>query len=84
MYKQSSLYYSLLYLDIGDVKLPDEVVPLKADRIIREIKRAGIRFIVALPDRTTSEHILKPLLQDLMDVTNAQNIIEGKFKIKFL
>ncbi len=37
---------------------------LKADDIIREIKRAGIRFIVALPDRTTSEHLLKPILQD--------------------
>ncbi len=31
---------------------------------IRAIKRAGIRFIVALPDRTTSEHLLKPMLQN--------------------
>ena len=37
---------------------------LKANEIIREIKRAGIRFVVALPDRTTSEHLLKPILQD--------------------
>ena len=44
--------------------MSDEVASLKADRIIKEIKRAGIRFIVALPDRTTSEHLLKPLFQD--------------------
>jgi len=44
--------------------LSDKVALLKADRIIREIKRAGISFIVALPDRTTSEHLLKPLFQD--------------------
>ena len=37
---------------------------LKARDLIREIKRAGIRFIVALPDRTTSEHLLKTLLKD--------------------
>ena len=27
---------------------------------------------------------IQPMLQDLIDVTNAQNIIEGKFKIEFL
>ena len=32
--------------------------------MIREIKRAAIRFVVALPDRTTCEHLLKPLLGD--------------------
>jgi len=32
---------------------------LQADQIIREIKRAGIRFVIALPDRTTSEHMAK-------------------------
>ncbi len=37
---------------------------LKAQEIIKEIKRSGIRFVVALPDRTTSEHLLKPILQD--------------------
>ena len=37
--------------------------PRGAD-IIQEIKRAGIRFVVALPDRMTSEHLLKPLLGD--------------------
>jgi sulfopyruvate decarboxylase TPP-binding subunit len=37
---------------------------LRADAIIREIKRAGIRFVVALPDRTTSHHLLTSLLQD--------------------
>lgn len=37
---------------------------LKAADIIREIKSAGIRFIVALPDRVTSQHLLKPMLRD--------------------
>jgi sulfopyruvate decarboxylase subunit beta len=37
---------------------------LKADDIIREIKRAGIRFIVALPDRVTSHYLLKSILRD--------------------
>ncbi|MGH7835509.1 MAG: decarboxylase [Candidatus Binatia bacterium] len=41
-----------------------EEARLKAEDIIREIKRAGIRFIVALPDRVTSEHLLKPMLSD--------------------
>lgn len=31
---------------------------------IQEVKRAGIRFVIALPDRTTSEHLLKPMLRD--------------------
>jgi sulfopyruvate decarboxylase TPP-binding subunit len=34
---------------------------LSAEGIAGEIKRAGIHFVVALPDRTTSEHLLKPL-----------------------
>ncbi len=37
---------------------------IKARDLIREIKRAGIRFVVALPDRTTSEHMLKTMLND--------------------
>lgn len=37
---------------------------LKASDIIREIKRASIRFVVALPDRTTSERLLKPILKE--------------------
>jgi sulfopyruvate decarboxylase TPP-binding subunit len=37
---------------------------LRATDIIREIKRAGIQFVVALPDRTTSHYLLKGLLQD--------------------
>lgn len=37
---------------------------LKGADIIKEIKRAGIRFVVALPDRMTSEHLLKPILND--------------------
>jgi sulfopyruvate decarboxylase subunit beta len=42
--------------------MPQET--LKADDIIREIKRAGIRFIVALPDRVTSHYLLKSILRD--------------------
>lgn len=38
--------------------------PLKAEEIIQEIKRAGIRFIVALPDRVTSHYLLKTMLRD--------------------
>jgi sulfopyruvate decarboxylase TPP-binding subunit len=37
---------------------------LKASDIIREIKRAGIRFIVVLPDRVTSHYLLKSILKD--------------------
>jgi sulfopyruvate decarboxylase subunit alpha len=37
---------------------------LQAADLITAIKSAGIRFIIALPDRTTSEHLLKPLLAD--------------------
>jgi sulfopyruvate decarboxylase subunit alpha len=37
---------------------------LQAADLIKAIKRSGIRFIVALPDRTTSEHLLKPMMQD--------------------
>ena len=40
------------------------VEPLIGARIIAAVKQAGIRFIVALPDRTTSEHVLKPMLGD--------------------
>jgi sulfopyruvate decarboxylase subunit alpha len=37
---------------------------LSGGALIRAIKRAGVRFVVALPDRTTSENVLKPLLAD--------------------
>ena len=37
---------------------------LKGVDIIREIKRAGIKFIVALPDRVTSQNVLKAVLVD--------------------
>ena len=37
---------------------------LRGIELIEAIKRAGIRFVVALPDRTTSEYVLKPLLRD--------------------
>jgi len=32
--------------------------------LILAIKQAGIRFVASVPDRTTSEHVLKPLLAD--------------------
>jgi sulfopyruvate decarboxylase TPP-binding subunit len=44
--------------------MPDNSERLRAADLITAIKSAGIRFIVALPDRTTSEHLLKPLLED--------------------
>lgn len=44
--------------------MADSTERLSALELIHAIKRAGIRFIVALPDRTTSEHLLKPVLQD--------------------
>ena len=37
---------------------------LRATGIIEEIKQAEIRFVVALPDRTTSHHLLKGLSPD--------------------
>jgi sulfopyruvate decarboxylase TPP-binding subunit len=42
----------------------DNTAPLRAADLITAIKSAGIRWIVALPDRTTSEHLLKPMLAD--------------------
>jgi len=48
----------------GETILAEDEKRLKAQDLMREIKRAGIRFIVALPDRTTSEHLLKPILKD--------------------
>jgi sulfopyruvate decarboxylase subunit alpha len=38
--------------------------PLTAEAIKREIKRAGIHFVIALPDRVTSHYLLKGMLQD--------------------
>ena len=38
--------------------------PLKGSLIIRELKRAGIRFIVSVPDITTSEGLLRPISED--------------------
>jgi hypothetical protein len=35
----------------------DDTARLRAADLITAIKSAGIRFIVALPDRTTSEHL---------------------------
>ena len=37
---------------------------LRAREIIREIKQAGIRFVVALPDRTTSQHLFKSIMKE--------------------
>jgi sulfopyruvate decarboxylase TPP-binding subunit len=42
----------------------DDTARLQAADLITAVKSAGIRFIVALPDRTTSEHLLKPMLAD--------------------
>ncbi len=44
--------------------MADAGPPLKAEEIIKEIKRSGVKFVVALPDRTTSHHLLKTLLRD--------------------
>ena len=44
--------------------MADNTDRLRAADLITAIKSAGIRFIVALPDRTTSEHLLKPMLAD--------------------
>ena len=38
--------------------------PLSAHAIKQEFKRAGIQFVVALPDRVTSHYLLKGLLAD--------------------
>src|SRR3990170_4338146 len=38
--------------------------PLTAAAISSEIKLAGIHFVVALPDRVTSQHLLKGMLSD--------------------
>ena len=38
--------------------------PLTAAVISSEIKLAGIHFVVALPDRVTSQHLLKGMLSD--------------------
>ena len=38
--------------------------PLRAGDIIEAVKQAGIRFVIALPDRTTTEHLLKPLIRE--------------------
>jgi len=42
--------------------MPD--YPLTAAAIKKEYKRAGIHFVVALPDRVTSHYLLKGLLAD--------------------
>ncbi|MFH1293794.1 MAG: decarboxylase, partial [Pseudomonadota bacterium] len=38
--------------------------PPGTNQIIKEIKRAGIHFVIALPDRTTSHHLLKTIMRD--------------------
>ena len=38
--------------------------PLRAEAIKNEFKRAGIHFVVALPDRVTSHYLLKGVLAD--------------------
>jgi sulfopyruvate decarboxylase subunit beta len=44
--------------------LVDSKDTIKAEDIIKEIKKAGIRFVIALPDRTTSQSLLKTIMQD--------------------
>ena len=41
-----------------------EDYPLTAEAIKNQYKRAGIHFVVALPDRVTSHYLLKGLLAD--------------------
>ena len=59
-------------------------------KILTKVRRAksnakkSMNSEVILTLSKENKQKLKPLLQDLMDVTNSQNIIEGKFKIKFL
>ena len=38
--------------------------PLTAEAIKKEFMRSGVRFVVALPDRVTSHHLLKGLMAD--------------------
>ena len=38
--------------------------PLTAEAIKRQYKRAGVHFVVALPDRVTSHYLLKELIAD--------------------
>src|SRR5438309_5768662 len=42
--------------------MPD--YPLTAESIKNQFKRAGIHFVVALPDRVTSHYLLKSILAD--------------------
>ena len=42
--------------------MPD--YPLTAESIKNQFKRAGVRFVVALPDRVTSHYLLKGILAD--------------------
>lgn len=49
---------------VEDINVTQDSERLQAADLITAIKSAGIRFIIALPDRTTSEHLLKPLLED--------------------
>src|SRR5258707_12375510 len=46
---------------MGGVKADAE---LKADDNTKQIKKARIYFVVALPDRVTSHHLLKTIMRD--------------------
>ena len=37
---------------------------IKAEDIIKEINKAGMRFVIALPDRTTSQSLVQNIMQD--------------------
>ena len=46
--------------------MADNTERLRAADLIAAIKSAGIRFIVALPDRTTSEHLFRPTSEGIL------------------
>jgi sulfopyruvate decarboxylase subunit alpha len=39
-------------------------IPLDSHVMLNEIKRAGVRFIISLPDRVTSNYLLKAITED--------------------
>ena len=59
--------------------------PLTAEAIKTQFKRAGIHFVVALPDRVTSHYLLKGILADpdFLDSINAIRgvAVEGHFPV---
>ncbi|MFQ5850379.1 MAG: decarboxylase [Candidatus Binatia bacterium] len=62
------LIHQSVWPTLGERKEEDSLAEaresVKAEEIIREIKQAGIRFVIALPDRSTSKHLLRGIIQD--------------------